>query len=72
MQALIWIGGLMCLGGLAGLIWCMRKAVWLRKAELDEAEIRTQINGLVFAHMASIGVARKSTSATCGRLKVSK
>ncbi len=43
--------------GLFGVLWCIRKAAWLRKAQLDEARIRNELNKLIFTHMAAIGSA---------------
>ena len=47
----------MTLAGLAGIFWCIRKAAWLKKAELDDAAIRAELNKLIFGHMAAIGLA---------------
>ena len=55
MQAMIWLGAILAVLGLIGVLWCVKKAAWLRKAELEEAQIRTEVQRLIFAHMASIG-----------------
>ena len=47
----------MTLAGLAGVIWCIRKAAWLKRAELDDNSIKAEIQKLIFGHMASIGAA---------------
>lgn len=57
MVVMIWIGGVLTGLGLLGVLWCLRKAAWLRKAELDEAAARTELQRLIFAHMFSIGFA---------------
>ena len=57
MTIMIWIGAVLSVAGLLGVLWCLRKAAWLRKAELDEANVRTELQKLIFAHMAAIGAA---------------
>ena len=57
MVILIWIGAVFSVIGLAGVLWCLRKAAWLRKAQLDDTTARTEIQRLVFAHMFAIGFA---------------
>lgn len=47
----------MAVAGLIGVLWCIRKAAWLRKAELADDDIRAHLNTLIFANMASIGAA---------------
>ena len=42
-------------GGLAGVIWCIRKAMWIKRAGLDDDAARAEISRLVFVHMAAIG-----------------
>ncbi len=57
MTIMIWIGGILTGIGLFGVLWCLRKAAWLRNAELDENQARTELSRLIFAHMAAIGFA---------------
>lgn len=57
MQVVIAIGGILTVLGLGGVLWCIRKAAWLRKAELEEETIRAELNKLIFGHMAAIGAA---------------
>ncbi|MEM7210340.1 MAG: hypothetical protein AAF479_00390 [Pseudomonadota bacterium] len=57
MTAMIVIGTVLALGGLGGVIWCIRHAAWLRKAELDDDAIKAELNKLIFGHMAAIGTA---------------
>ena len=57
MVAMIWIGGAMSVIGLIGVLWCIRKAAWIRTAELPEAEVKGELSRLIFVHMAAIGVA---------------
>ena len=55
MAALIWIGAVLSVLGLAGLLWCIRKAAWIKGAELDAETVQGELNRLIFVHMAAIG-----------------
>ena len=55
MTLLIAFGTLLTIAGCIGLFFCVRKAVWLRRADLDEAAIRESIRQLMIWHMAAIG-----------------
>lgn len=57
MQVVAWIGGIMSVLGLAGVLWCIRKALWLRRAQLDDTAARAHLNRLIAGHMAAIGTA---------------
>ena len=57
MTAMIWIGAAMAVLGLLGVLWCLRKSAWLRKAKLDEATVRGELQKLIMAHMVAIGLA---------------
>ena len=57
MTVVIWIGAILAVLGLVGVLWCIRKAAWLKRAELDDDAARTEINRLIFGHMAAIGTA---------------
>ena len=57
MMAFIIVGAVMAIAGLGGVLWCIRQAAWLRKAELPEDKVRGELNELIFAHMAAIGSA---------------
>ena len=57
MVVMIWIGAVLSVIGLIGVLWCLRKAAWLRKAELDDATARTEIQRMIFVHMFAIGFA---------------
>ena len=57
MAAMIWIGVVLSVGGLAGVIWCIRKAMWIKRAQLDDDAARSEISRLVFVHMGAIGAA---------------
>lgn len=57
MTVMIWIGGGMSVLGLLGVVWCIRKAAWIKGAELSDEQGRTEIGRLMFAHMAAMGTA---------------
>lgn len=57
MEILVWIGGALSVLGLVGLLWCIRKALWLKRTELTDTVAREQLNKLIFAHMAALGTA---------------
>jgi len=57
MIVMISIGAALTAGGLAGLLWCIRKAAWLKRARLDDRAVRAELNRLIFGHMAAIGAA---------------
>ena len=43
MTAMIWIGAILSVLGLIGVLWCLRKAAWLRKAQLDDTAVRSEL-----------------------------
>ena len=51
------IGAVIAGAGLLGVLWCIRHASWLRKAELPEEQARAELNKLIFGHTAAIGTA---------------
>ena len=57
MNAFLWIGVPLTLAGLAGVLWCIRKAAWLRRAELTDAEATAELRRLVPANVAAVGLA---------------
>lgn len=57
MTAVIAIGAILAIAGLVGVLWCIRHASWVRKAELTEERATAELNKLIFAHMAAIGAA---------------
>ncbi|MEM7446511.1 MAG: hypothetical protein AAF414_24550, partial [Pseudomonadota bacterium] len=36
MQIMIWIGAVLTVLGLAGLVWCIRKAAWLKRVQAQD------------------------------------
>ncbi|MEM7057275.1 MAG: hypothetical protein AAF557_06795 [Pseudomonadota bacterium] len=57
MGVMIAIGAVMAVLGLGGVLWCIRKAAWMKNADLDAESARAEINRLIFVHMAAIGAA---------------
>lgn len=55
MVVVIVIGAVLAVVGLGGVVWCIRHASWIRKAELTEERATAELNRLIFAHMAAIG-----------------
>ena len=56
MQALIWTGAALTLIGIAGLGYCVLKALRARKAGLDDAAMRAALQKIVTLNMAALGV----------------
>lgn len=57
MTTIVLIGVVIAGAGLLGVLWCIRHAAWLRRAELGEEEARAELNKLIFGHTAAIGTA---------------
>lgn len=57
LTVMIVIGVVLALAGLSGVLWCIRAAARLRRAELSDDAVRAEINRLVLAHAAAIGAA---------------
>lgn len=56
MQALIWAGAALTLVGLAGLGYCILRAVRARRAGLDDAEMRAELQRVVAINMGAMGL----------------
>ena len=54
MEILIWIGGAICLVGIAGQIWCVVTVWKTRKAGLDDAAMRASLQKVVPVNMAAL------------------
>lgn len=57
MTLLVVIGVVLSLAGLAGILWCIRAAVRLRRAGTSDDALKAEIGRLMFAHTAAIGTA---------------
>lgn len=55
MTVMIWIGAVLSVLGLFGVLWCIRKAAWLRGADPNEVDSNAELSKLVFANMAAMG-----------------
>ncbi len=56
MDLLIWIGTAAALIGVAMLVWCVVRAMRLRRAGLPDAELRAGLQKVVLVNMAALGV----------------
>jgi nitric oxide reductase large subunit len=56
MQALIWIGAFVSLLGVAGLGYCVVRAMKARRAGLDDEAMRAELQRVVVINMAALGV----------------
>ena len=54
MENLIWIGALVTLVGLAGLIWCILKVQSARKKGLDDEALKGEIQKVVALNMGAL------------------
>ena len=54
MDWLIWIGALVSLVGLAGLIWCILMVVRARRANLDEDAMRAKLAKVLPLNMGAL------------------
>lgn len=57
MEILIYIGTILALAGLAGLGYCIRKAVALRHEAKNGVDVTQQLQGLAGINMAALGAA---------------
>lgn len=53
MELLVWIGALISLAGLAGLVWCIVSVARVRRGALPEDEARSRLRRAVTVNMAS-------------------
>lgn len=54
MQALIWIGALVTLAGLVGLIWCILKVQRARKKGLDDESLKAELQKVVALNLGAL------------------
>ncbi|MBT8418735.1 MAG: hypothetical protein KJO42_14965 [Silicimonas sp.] len=54
MENLIWIGAIVSLIGIAGLIWCVLIALKARRAGLDEAAMKARLQKVVAINMGAL------------------
>jgi hypothetical protein len=56
MQALIWVGAALTLVGVAGLVYCVLRAVRARRAGLADEAMRAELQRVVTINMAALGL----------------
>jgi len=56
MENLVWIGALLTLVGVAGLIWCVMIAVRAKREGLDDDAMKAKLQKVVALNMAAMGV----------------
>ena len=54
MENLIWIGALVTLLGLAGLIWCILKVQKARRQGLDDAALKAALQSVVALNLGAL------------------
>lgn len=54
MENLIWIGAVVTLLGLAGLIWCILKVQSARKRGLDDAALKAELQKVVALNLGAL------------------
>ncbi len=54
MQNLIWIGALITLLGLAGLVWCILKVQRARKKGLDDNALKAELQKVVALNLGAL------------------
>lgn len=56
MEALVWIGTVMSLAGIAGLLWCIVAVAKARRAGLEDSVLRARLQKVVAWNLAALGV----------------
>jgi uncharacterized membrane protein len=56
MQGLIWAGAALTLVGLAGLAYCILRAARAKRAGLDDAAMRAELQRVVVINLAAVGL----------------
>jgi hypothetical protein len=56
MQAMVWIGALVSLIGIGGLVYCILRAMRARKAGLSDEAMRAELQRVVVINMAALGI----------------
>ena len=54
MEILIWIGSILSLLGLAGLLWCIKTVLRAKKAAVSDEELRLSLQKVVPFNMAAL------------------
>lgn len=56
MQILIWAGAALTLVGLAGLVYCILRASRAKRAGLDDAAMRAELQKVVAINLGAVGL----------------
>ena len=56
MEALVWAGALVSLAGVAGLVYCVMRALRLRRSGLPDDRMRAELQRVVVVNMAALAV----------------
>ena len=56
MANLVWIGALVSLLGLAGLVWCILRVARAKRAGLSDDELRAAVQKVMAPNMAALGL----------------
>ncbi len=54
MQAMIWIGAIISVAGLGGLIWCIFKVAAAKRANLPDDQLREAVKRVVPVNLGSL------------------
>ena len=54
MEILIWIGSILSLLGLVGLLWCIKTVLRAKKAAVSDEELRMSLQKVVPLNMAAL------------------
>lgn len=66
MQGLIWAGAALTVVGLVGLVYCMLRAARAKRAGLDDAAMRAELQRVVTINLAAVGVSALGLAAVVG------
>lgn len=71
MAVLIWVGAVMTLAGLAGIVWCIVAVSRARKAGLDDAALKAVLQKVVAVNLGAFGVSALGLGAVVAGLVLS-
>ena len=56
MEALVWIGAVLALAGVAGLVWCILLALRTRRSGMPDDAMRAALHRVVVLNMAALAI----------------
>ena len=56
MEALVWIGAVLALAGVAGLVWCILLALRARRSGMPDDAMRAALHRVVVLNMAALAI----------------